>query len=192
MVGHGGVFEDLDQRQVRVDLLCSCRPCGSPSHPRDGDPPVLHPRYEDTAGVRSVSSPGEGTVQQGLQSGQVGLDLADDAGEAALSKTVDILKVWMFVESHGTDVGVEVHCALLEIGSRQVLEFLQRVGREFGLSLARVRRRGRRGEACRRTLLIVRWRLVGRGGLVRDLGSWDRHLRGGVGHLRGRQGHLRR
>ena len=71
MVDDAGVLEDLDEGQVRVDLLGAASSRGAAAHPRNCDPAVLHPGDEDTAGVSRVAPPGQGTLHQGLQCWQV-------------------------------------------------------------------------------------------------------------------------
>ena len=119
VIGHPGVPEDLDKGQVRVDLLC---PAGRTAHPwpRYRDPPVLHPRYEDTPGVRNIVSPG-GAVHESPQCREVCLDLSDNTSQASLSKVVNVGKLRVSVPGHGGDVDVEVHAAFLKIGSWKIL-----------------------------------------------------------------------
>lgn len=109
---------------MRVNLLGSS---SSSSWPGDGDATILHPRDENTARVSAGVLPRQGAVHQSSQCWKVGLDLPHDAGQTSLSETINVLEVWMSVLNYGGNVQIQIHCALLQVSSWQVLQFLQRV-----------------------------------------------------------------
>ena len=119
VVCYPGVPEDLDKSQVGVDFLC---PTSYTTHPwpRYRDPPILHPRNEDTAWVGNIIAL-DRAVHESSQCWEIGLDLSDDTGQTSLSEVVNICELRVGVPRHSSDVHVEVHAALLKIGAWKAL-----------------------------------------------------------------------